>query len=95
MNTQHLKIIADHFQFKLSKNPAQQIPSGPGGGHICWKVESEEKILFIKQLDPIINLNEQKILLDMNYANQWHFSLHNWGFLLYMQLRIMVVKQLI
>jgi thiamine kinase-like enzyme len=62
MNEQHLKIIADQFQLKLTTEPAQKIPSGPGGGHLCWKVKSNKDIFFIKQLDPTLELNNKKIV---------------------------------
>ena len=52
MNIKHLKMIADQLKLKLIIESAQQIPSGPGGGHLCWKVKSEKNTFFIKQLDP-------------------------------------------
>jgi hypothetical protein len=42
MNEQHLKIIANQFQLKLTTEPAQKIPSGPGGGHLCWKIKTNK-----------------------------------------------------
>ena len=62
MNIQHLKIISDQLQLKLITESAQQIPSGPGGGHLCWKVKSNKEAFFIKQLDPKLNVNDEKII---------------------------------
>ena len=62
MNMQHLEMIANQFQFKLTTKSAQQIPAGPGGGHLCWKVNAENEIFLIKQLDPMLNVNNEKII---------------------------------
>lgn len=60
MNAQHLNIIGDKFRLKM--DAAQQIPSGPGGGHICWKIKSGKQTFFIKQLDPSLDVHDQKII---------------------------------
>ncbi len=60
MNIQHLKIIANQLQFNLTAEPAQQIPGGPGGGHLCWEVKFDKGTFFIKQLDPAIDVNNKK-----------------------------------
>lgn len=62
MNERHLKIIADQFQFKLTTEPAQKIPSGPGGGHLCWKIKSDKATFFIKQLDPILDVHNKNVI---------------------------------
>jgi len=59
MNIQHLKAIADLVGFRITTDTAQQIPSGPGGGHICWKINGVKESFFIKQLDPKINVNDE------------------------------------
>lgn len=61
MNIQHLKKIADQFQFKLTE-PPEQVSAGPGGGHLCWKVKSDELTYFIKQLDPSLDANDEKVI---------------------------------
>lgn len=62
MNIQHLKIIADQYQFELTTEPALEIPAGPGGGHLCWKVKSDKGNFFIKQLDPKLNVHDKTII---------------------------------
>ena len=62
MNQQHLKMIADQYQFQVSTDMPQSIPSGPGGGHLCWKIKSGIKTFFIKQLDPTLDVNNKKII---------------------------------
>lgn len=62
MNQQHLKMIADHCQFQVPSDIQQSIPSGPGGGHLCWKIKSGIETFFIKQLDPALDVNNKKII---------------------------------
>lgn len=60
MDTHHFKIIPE--QFNLTNEPPQQIEGGPGGGHLCWKVKSENETFFLKQLDPMLDVNDKKII---------------------------------
>lgn len=62
MNIQHLKVIADQLKFKLTAEMVEQIPTGPGGGHLCWKIKSENETFFIKQLDPRLDVKDKKII---------------------------------
>lgn len=60
MGLRNLKIIASQYQFDLTTEEAQEIPGGPGGGHVCWKIQSDKGMLFIKQLDPGIDVHNKE-----------------------------------
>ena len=62
MNEQHFQMLAEQFQFKLTTESVQSIPSGPGGGHLCWKIKSDKETFFIKQLDPMLDIKNKNVI---------------------------------
>lgn len=79
MNLQHLKIISNRLQFQLAAESVQRIPSGPGGGHLCWKIKSGNKMFFVKQLDPMLDVNDKKIIARYELCESTAFRFRQYG----------------
>jgi hypothetical protein len=62
MNIEHIKSLSRQINIDLIPNSISPIPSGPGGGHQCWKIASDTESFFIKQLDPSLDLLDGEVI---------------------------------